>query len=400
MISVQGSQSLSQSASLQAPSAAPDVSKIRIRLKAFDYHVLDSAAQDICSTARRTGALVKGPIPLPTRIEKFTVLRGPHIDKRSREQFEMRTHKRLLDIVDPTPATVDALMKLDLNAGVDVEIKLGENKKNKNTSNANTINRGKAATMLSDFSALLQEPSRTNSEEVECLKNISAALLNLSGNWQEISAKSDLRDSFTQVLASCYQHVLTRRGHSAKMAAYIIIWLLDDSFRGNKDLLKNLSNEVDPEDSRVLGRMNDLLLANGDLKYTSVSGVVVKTLNGSQLDIRFSASVPGAAKHNCVGYFPPNFSLPEKVYGKSPCLSLEVYAPIDDTIQLLEFHSESVICDAHFVCEANADKYISITFIVNNIPFGEQRLSIASLLARLDMLDAFPETSSTLSTEV
>ncbi len=98
---------------------------IRIRLKAFDHRVLDNSTREIVSTAKRTGANVRGPIPLPTRIEKFTVLRGPHVDKKSREQFEIRTHKRLLDIVDPTPQTVDALMKLDLSAGVDVEIKLG-----------------------------------------------------------------------------------------------------------------------------------------------------------------------------------------------------------------------------------------------------------------------------------
>ncbi len=97
---------------------------IRIRLKAFEHRILDQAANEIANTAKRTGALVRGPIPLPTRIEKFTVLRSPHIDKKSREQFEIRTHKRLLDIVDPTPQTVDALMKLDLAAGVDVEIKL------------------------------------------------------------------------------------------------------------------------------------------------------------------------------------------------------------------------------------------------------------------------------------
>ena len=97
---------------------------IRIRLKAFDHRVLDQSTAEIVNTARRTGAGVRGPIPLPTRIEKFTVLRSPHIDKKSREQFEIRTHKRLLDIVDPTPQTVDALMKLDLAAGVDVEIKL------------------------------------------------------------------------------------------------------------------------------------------------------------------------------------------------------------------------------------------------------------------------------------
>ncbi|EAP91242.1 MAG: 30S ribosomal protein S10 [Oceanicaulis sp.] len=98
---------------------------IRIRLKAFDHRVLDTSAREIVSTAKRTGANVRGPIPLPTRLEKFTVLRGPHVDKKSREQFEIRTHKRMLDIVDPTPQTVDALMKLDLSAGVDVEIKLG-----------------------------------------------------------------------------------------------------------------------------------------------------------------------------------------------------------------------------------------------------------------------------------
>ena len=99
-------------------------SNIRIRLKAFDHRVLDQATGDIADTARRTGALIRGPIPLPTRIEKFTVNRGPHIDKKSREQFEVRTYKRMLDIVQPTPQTVDALMKLDLAAGVDVEIKL------------------------------------------------------------------------------------------------------------------------------------------------------------------------------------------------------------------------------------------------------------------------------------
>ncbi|MBV44750.1 uncharacterized protein METZ01_LOCUS37077 [marine metagenome] len=97
---------------------------IRIRLKAYDHRVLDSSAKEILETAKRTGADVCGPIPLPTRIEKFTVLRGPHVDKKSREQFEIRTHKRLMDIIDPTPQTVDALMKLDLAAGVDVEIKL------------------------------------------------------------------------------------------------------------------------------------------------------------------------------------------------------------------------------------------------------------------------------------
>ena len=97
---------------------------IRIRLKSFDHRVLDQSTSEIVNTAKRTGAQVRGPIPLPTRIERFTVNRSPHIDKKSREQFEIRTHKRLLDIVDPTPQTVDALMKLDLAAGVDVEIKL------------------------------------------------------------------------------------------------------------------------------------------------------------------------------------------------------------------------------------------------------------------------------------
>ncbi len=97
---------------------------IRIRLKAFDHRVLDVSTKEIVNTAKRTGADVRGPIPLPTRIEKFTVNRSPHVDKKSREQFETRTHKRLIDIVDPTPQTVDALMKLDLAAGVDVEIKL------------------------------------------------------------------------------------------------------------------------------------------------------------------------------------------------------------------------------------------------------------------------------------
>ena len=97
---------------------------IRIRLKAFDHRVLDQSTSEIVNTAKRTGAEVRGPIPLPTRIERFTVNRSPHVDKKSREQFEIRTHKRLLDIVNPTPATVDALMKLELAAGVDVEIKV------------------------------------------------------------------------------------------------------------------------------------------------------------------------------------------------------------------------------------------------------------------------------------
>ena len=104
---------------------AMDNTNIRIRLKAFDHRVLDSSTSEIVSTAKRTGAQVRGPIPLPTGIEKFTVNRSPHIDKKSREQFEIRTHKRVLDIVDPTPQTVDALMKLDLSAGVAVQINLG-----------------------------------------------------------------------------------------------------------------------------------------------------------------------------------------------------------------------------------------------------------------------------------
>jgi small subunit ribosomal protein S10 len=102
-----------------------DTQTIRIRLRAYDHRVLDSSTSEIVNTAKRTGARVRGPVPLPTRIERFTVLRSPHIDKKSMEQFEMRTHKRLIDIIDPTPQTVDALMKLDLAAGVDVEIKIG-----------------------------------------------------------------------------------------------------------------------------------------------------------------------------------------------------------------------------------------------------------------------------------
>jgi small subunit ribosomal protein S10 len=98
--------------------------KIRISLKAFDHKSIDRSALEIVDTARRTGALVMGPIPLPTKIEKFTLLRSPHVNKKARDQFEIRTHKRILDIVQPTDKTVDALMKLDLAAGVDVEIKL------------------------------------------------------------------------------------------------------------------------------------------------------------------------------------------------------------------------------------------------------------------------------------
>src|SRR4029077_14925764 len=97
--------------------------RIRIRLKAYDYRILDQSTGEIVDTARRTGARVAGPIPLPTKINKYCVLRSPHGDKKSREQFEIRTHKRLLDILEPTQQTLDALMKLDLSAGVDVEIK-------------------------------------------------------------------------------------------------------------------------------------------------------------------------------------------------------------------------------------------------------------------------------------
>ena len=103
---------------------ATEHQNIRIRLKAFDHRVLEVSTLEIVNTARRTGADVRGPIPLPTKFERYTVNRSPHVDKKSREQFEIRTHKRLLDIVDPTPQTVDALKKLDLAAGVDVEIKL------------------------------------------------------------------------------------------------------------------------------------------------------------------------------------------------------------------------------------------------------------------------------------
>ena len=98
--------------------------KIRIRLKAYDHKLLDQSVSEIVDTARETGAKIAGPIPLPTEINKFCVLRSPHVDKKSREQFEIRTHKRLIDILEPTQQTVDALMKLDLAAGVDVEIKL------------------------------------------------------------------------------------------------------------------------------------------------------------------------------------------------------------------------------------------------------------------------------------
>ncbi|MER2520370.1 MAG: 30S ribosomal protein S10 [Bdellovibrionales bacterium] len=98
--------------------------KIRIRLKAFDHRTLDQSVMEIISTAKRTGAQVRGPIPLPTWIERFTVNRGPHVDKKSRDQLEVRTHCRLLDIIEPTPQTIDALSKIDLSAGVEVEIRV------------------------------------------------------------------------------------------------------------------------------------------------------------------------------------------------------------------------------------------------------------------------------------
>jgi len=97
--------------------------RLRIKLRAYDYNVLDASVQEIVQTAKNTGARVAGPIPMPTEINKYTVLRSPHVNKKAREQFEMRTHKRLVDIIDPTQQTVDSLMKLDLSAGVDVEIK-------------------------------------------------------------------------------------------------------------------------------------------------------------------------------------------------------------------------------------------------------------------------------------
>jgi len=99
--------------------------KIRIRLKAYDHDILDRSTHEIVNTAKRTGANVRGPIPLPRRIERFTVNRSPHVNKKSREQFEIRTHKRMIDILDPTPQTIDALGKLDLSSGVNVHIQLG-----------------------------------------------------------------------------------------------------------------------------------------------------------------------------------------------------------------------------------------------------------------------------------
>ncbi len=105
-----------------------DNQSIRIRLKAFDHRILDTSSAEIANTAKRTGAKCVGPLPLPTRLERFTVHRSPHVNSKSKEHFEMRTHKRLLDIEQPTPQTIDALMKLDLPAGVDVEIKIRDKK--------------------------------------------------------------------------------------------------------------------------------------------------------------------------------------------------------------------------------------------------------------------------------
>lgn len=100
-----------------------DIQKIRIRLKAYDHRLLDQSVVEIVETAKRTGSKVSGPIPLPTKINKYCVLRSPHVDKKSREEFEMRTHKRIIDLLEPNQATIDALMKLDLSAGIDVDIK-------------------------------------------------------------------------------------------------------------------------------------------------------------------------------------------------------------------------------------------------------------------------------------
>jgi small subunit ribosomal protein S10 len=98
--------------------------RIRIRLKAFDHRLLDQSVEEIVDTAKRTGAIVVGPVPLPTKVEKYTVLRSPHVDKKSREQFEIRTHKRLLDILNPTARTIDELKKLNLSAGVDIKVRV------------------------------------------------------------------------------------------------------------------------------------------------------------------------------------------------------------------------------------------------------------------------------------
>ena len=110
---------------MSTKTAAKPVQKIRIKLQAFEHRILDQSVSEILNTAKRTGSIVAGPIPLPTRIERFTVNRSPHVDKKSMEQFEIRTHKRLMDIINPTAKTVDELKKLSLPAGVDVSIKIG-----------------------------------------------------------------------------------------------------------------------------------------------------------------------------------------------------------------------------------------------------------------------------------
>ena len=110
---------------MSTKTAAEPVQKIRIKLQAFEHRILDQSVSEILNTAKRTGSIVAGPIPLPTRIERFTVNRSPHVDKKSMEQFEIRTHKRLMDIINPTAKTVDELKKLSLPAGVDISIKIG-----------------------------------------------------------------------------------------------------------------------------------------------------------------------------------------------------------------------------------------------------------------------------------
>ena len=110
---------------MSTKTAAKPVQKIRIKLQAFEHRILDQSVSEILNTAKRTGSIVAGPIPLPTRIERFTVNRSPHVDKKSMEQFEIRTHKRVLDIIDPTNRTVDELKKLSLPAGVDISVKIG-----------------------------------------------------------------------------------------------------------------------------------------------------------------------------------------------------------------------------------------------------------------------------------
>jgi small subunit ribosomal protein S10 len=110
---------------MSTKSSAKSTQKIRIRLQAYEHRILDQSVAEILTTAKRTGSMVAGPIPLPTRIERFTVNRSPHVDKKSMEQFEMRTHKRLMDIINPTAKTVDELKKLNLPAGVDISIKIG-----------------------------------------------------------------------------------------------------------------------------------------------------------------------------------------------------------------------------------------------------------------------------------